>query len=94
MQFEKRAQYAKRNCAFALFKAHCAATVTVMLSKKLVKRKERNRNFFKKESLKPDKFLDSQDLNTDFQISRLPSARLNHQAMRADLINPPYQIQW
>jgi hypothetical protein len=44
-----RAQYAKRNFAFELFKAHCAATINAKnasFHKKFFKRKEHNRNFF------------------------------------------------
>jgi hypothetical protein len=43
-----RAQYAKRNCAFELFKVNCAATVNVKnasFHKKIVKRKKRHHNF-------------------------------------------------
>jgi hypothetical protein len=40
-----RAQYAKDNCAFELFKAHCAATINAKnasFHKKILKCKERN----------------------------------------------------
>jgi hypothetical protein len=42
-----RAQYAKRNCAFELFKAHCAATINAKNAsfKFFFKHKEHNRNF-------------------------------------------------
>jgi hypothetical protein len=43
-----RAQYAKRNCAFELFKAHCAATIyakSTSFQQKIIKRKERNAIF-------------------------------------------------
>jgi hypothetical protein len=45
-----RAQYAKHNCAFEPFKAHCAATINAKSAsfyKKILKRKERNRNIIK-----------------------------------------------
>jgi hypothetical protein len=45
-----RAQYPKRNCAFELFKAHCAATIkakNASFHKNFFKRKEHNRNFIK-----------------------------------------------
>jgi hypothetical protein len=48
--FKTRAQYAKGNCAFELFKAHCATTINAKnasFHKKILKRKERNRNFIK-----------------------------------------------
>jgi hypothetical protein len=48
--FKTRAQYAKRNCAFELFKAHCAATINAKnasFTKKILKCKEHNRNFIK-----------------------------------------------
>jgi hypothetical protein len=47
-----RAQYAKRNCAFELFKAHCAATINAKnasFHKFFLKHKERNCNFIKLE---------------------------------------------
>ncbi len=45
-----RAQCAKRNCAFEIFKAHCAATINAnnaSFHTKFLQRKERNRNFIK-----------------------------------------------
>jgi hypothetical protein len=48
--FKTRAQYAIRNCAFKLFKAHCTATIktkNASLKKKICKPKERKRNFIK-----------------------------------------------
>ncbi len=45
-----RAQYAKLNCAFELFKVHFAATINAKnacFHKKILKLKERNRNFIK-----------------------------------------------
>jgi hypothetical protein len=45
-----RAQYAKRNCAFELFKAHGTATINAKnasFHKKIFKHKERKRNFLK-----------------------------------------------
>jgi hypothetical protein len=44
------AQYAKRNCAFELFKAHCAATINAKNASfhtQILKHKEHNRNFIK-----------------------------------------------
>jgi hypothetical protein len=43
-----RVQYAKRNCAFELFKAHCAATINAKnasFHKKRLKRKDRSSKF-------------------------------------------------
>jgi hypothetical protein len=45
------AQYAKRNCAFELFTAHCATTLNaknISFHKKILKRKKRNYNFINK----------------------------------------------
>jgi hypothetical protein len=44
-----RAQYAERNCAYKLFKAHNTATINAKnasFHNKIFKRKERKRNFF------------------------------------------------
>jgi hypothetical protein len=46
-----RAQYAKRNCAFELFRAHRAATINAnnaSFHKKISKHKKRNRNYINK----------------------------------------------
>jgi hypothetical protein len=45
-----RAQYTERNCAFELFKAHCAKTINAKnasFPKKIFQRKECKRNFLK-----------------------------------------------
>jgi hypothetical protein len=47
---ERNTQNAKRNCAFELFKAHCAATINAKnasFHKKILKRKEHHHNFLK-----------------------------------------------
>ncbi len=46
-----RAQYAKRNCAFELFKANCAATINAKnasFHEKILKHKKCNGNFINK----------------------------------------------
>jgi hypothetical protein len=52
--FKTRAQYAKRHCAFELFKAHCTATINAKnasFHNKILKRKECNPNFLNKKLL-------------------------------------------
>jgi hypothetical protein len=47
---ETRAQFAKHNGAFELFKAYCAATINAKnesFHNNILKRKERKRHFFK-----------------------------------------------
>jgi hypothetical protein len=50
--WKTRVQYAKRNRAFELFKAHCAATINAQerkfLQQKNLRRKKRNCNFINK----------------------------------------------
>jgi hypothetical protein len=55
-----RVQYAKRNCAFELFKAHCAATINAKnasFHEKILKRKKCNGNFINKIFLSNVKFI-------------------------------------
>jgi hypothetical protein len=76
-----RAQYAKCNCAFKLFKGHCTATINA-------KNANFHKNIFKAQLFKlkcliPSKFL----IFTGFQplIFELPSTGLNHYVIRAQL---------
>ncbi len=74
-----RAQYTKRNCAFELFKVHCAATTNAKnasFHKKILKCKIRKGNFNTANSY-------FRKIRT--RVFRSPSAGLNHHAIRAVL---------
>jgi hypothetical protein len=85
-QFVKQEQYAKRNCAVELFKAHCAATInaknTSFHKKIFVSAKNASATFLNK---KVSYHKNSTHRRNQTQISRITSAGLSHHAIRAKL---------
>jgi hypothetical protein len=78
-------QYAKRNCAFELIKAHCAATINAKNGSFHIQK-------FKAQRMQPQQYiLNNHQLckflchKTRSRVHRLQGAGLNHYAIRANL---------